>query len=188
MAERELANQLDGMTRSAVADQRIVDADLVPVLRFIGQVVVLVQQAFGDVLASLIEFSYLRAEDLREPRRTELLSSIDNLLARSRYRDVEEICSRLHSLSELFDQAVRPKLGRLAEESEWGQVFELLEPQRYPVERRLCRRWLLGCLVQKQRSDRWPGAVMELAPNRLLMPGCLRASTSSDLLGRREDK
>ena len=127
MAERELANQLDGMTRSAVADQRIVDADLVPVLRFIGQVVVLVQQAFGDVLASLIEFSYLRAEDLREPRRTELLSSIDNLLARSRYRDVEEICSRLHSLSELFDQAVRPKLGRLAEESEWGQVFELLD-------------------------------------------------------------
>lgn len=126
MAEGELATQLDGMTRSAVADPSIADADLVPVLRFISQVVVLVQQAFGDVLASLIELSYLKAEDLREPRRTELLSNMDNVLARSRYRDAEEICSRLHSLSKLYEQAVRPKLGGLADRSEWGEVFQLL--------------------------------------------------------------
>ncbi len=126
MAERELAEQLDGMAESAVADTRISDANLVPVLRFVGQVVILVQQAFDQVLASLIELSYLKAEDLREARRTELLSSIETILARSRYKDVEEICSRLHSLSDLYAQSVRAKLGSLADEAQWGEVFQLL--------------------------------------------------------------
>ena len=127
MPERELAAELDDMTGSAIADPRIADADLVPVLRFIGQVVVLVGQAFDQVLASLIELSYLKPEDLHEPRRTELLAGIDNVLARSRYKDVEEICSRLHSLSELYERAVRPKLGGLADEGEWSAVFRLLD-------------------------------------------------------------
>lgn len=127
MPERELAEQLDGMAGSAVADRRISDSDLVPVLRFIGQVAVLVQQAFDHVLASLIELSYLKAEDLQEPRRTELLSSLDSLVSRSHYKDVEEICSRLHSLSDLYAQAVRPRLGSLADASQWGVVFRLLD-------------------------------------------------------------
>jgi len=127
MAERELADQLDDMAASAVADRRIPDTDLVHVLRFIGQVVVLVEQAFDQVFASLIDLSYLKAEDLQEPRRTELLSGMDHVLEKSRYKDVEEICSRLHSLSDLYEQAVRPKLGGLADEPRWGAVMRLLD-------------------------------------------------------------
>jgi len=127
MAERELAEQLHGMTESAVADTRIVDEDVVRILRFIGSVVAVVAQAFDEVLGTLIEVSYLRPEHLREPRRSELLADLDRVMQRSRYRDAEEICSRLHHLSEHYEAVIKPKLGGLADESSWGEVFWLLQ-------------------------------------------------------------
>jgi hypothetical protein len=114
------------MTQAAVADQRIGDQDLVPILEFISSVVLVVEQAFTSVYTQLIELSYARPEDLLEPRRTQILKSLDSVLERSRYRDVEEICSRLHHLSEHYSAVIRPKLGRLATESEWAEVFALL--------------------------------------------------------------
>jgi len=126
MSERQLASQIRGMTQAAVADQRIGDQDLVPILEFISSVVLVVEQAFTSVYTQLIELSYARPEDLLEPRRTQILKSLDSVLERSRYRDVEEICSRLHHLSEHYSAVIRPKLGHLATESEWAEVFALL--------------------------------------------------------------
>ena len=126
MPERELADQLQGMAESAVADQRINDDDLVRTLRFIGSVVTVVSQAFDDILATLIELSYVKPDDLQEPRKSGLLADLDRVVQRSRYKDVEEICSRLHHLSDQYEQVIRPKLGGLADESAWTEVFSLL--------------------------------------------------------------
>jgi hypothetical protein len=127
MSERQLASQIRDMTKTAVADQRIGDQDLVPILEFIGSVVLVVEQAFTTIYTQLIKLSHARPEDLLEPRRTQLLESLDSVLERSRYRDVEEICSRLHHLSDHYSAAIRPKLGHLESESEWAQVFALLD-------------------------------------------------------------
>src|SRR5439155_20798320 len=110
----------------AVADRRIDDDDLVRVLRFIGSVVTVVGQAFDEVLATLIQLSYLKPDHLREPRRSELLEDLDRLMQRSRYRDAEEICSRLHHLSEHYEAVIRPKLGGLANEGSWSEVLRLI--------------------------------------------------------------
>jgi len=140
MSERQLASQIRGMTQAAVADQRIGDQDLVPILEFISSVVLVVEQAFTSVYTQLIELSYARPEDLLEPRRTQILKSLDSVLERSRYRDVEEICSRLHHLSEHYSAVIRPKLGHLATESEWAEVFALLNEYEGRIMLLVCGR------------------------------------------------
>ena len=114
------------MAESAVADQRINDEDLVRILRFIGSVVTVVGQAFDEVLATLIELSHVRPDHLQEPRKSELLADLERVVEHSTYKDVEEICSRLHHLSDHYAQVIRPKLGGLEDESAWSQVFSLI--------------------------------------------------------------
>ena len=138
MPERELADQLHGMAETAVAEQKIADEDLVRILRFIGSVVTVIDQAFDEVLAILIELSYLRPEHLQEPRKSELLADLDRVLERSRYREVEEICSRLHHLSERYEQVIEPKLGGLASAPAWSEVFYLLDEHEGAII------WMIG--------------------------------------------
>jgi len=126
MSERQLASQIRDMTKTAVADQRIGDQDLVWILEFIGNVALVVEQAFTMIYTPLIKLSHARPEDLLEPQRTQLLESLDSVLVKSRYRNVEEICSRLHHLSDHYSVVIRPKLGHLDAEAEWGQVFALM--------------------------------------------------------------
>jgi hypothetical protein len=161
MSERQLATQIRGMTEAAVADQRIGDQDLVPILVFIGSVVLVVEQAFTTVYTQLIELAYARPEDLFEPRKSQILKSLDSVLERSRYRDVEEICSRLHHLEEHYSAVIRPKLGHLEGESEWAEVFALLNQHE--------------------------GRIMDLVRSRVCDIGAsLREAKTSDLGGIRE--
>jgi hypothetical protein len=127
MEERQLADELRGMAQTAVTDTSIDDATLILMLRFIGKVAMVVDQAFGDVYAPLLELRYLKPEQLQEPARTELLKELNGVLERSRYRDVEEICSRLHHLSENYATMIAPRLRDLARDSRWSQVFWLLD-------------------------------------------------------------
>jgi hypothetical protein len=140
MPESELADQLQGMADSAVADHRINDDDLVRTLRFIGSVVTVVGQAFDEVLATLIELSYVTPDHLQEPRKSELLADLDRVVERSHYKDVLEICSRLKHLSDHYAQVIRPKLGGLADESAWSEVFSLLEEHEGAIMRMVERR------------------------------------------------
>ncbi|MBF0456542.1 MAG: hypothetical protein HQK99_01435 [Nitrospirae bacterium] len=122
-----VVHQIEDMLVSAVDDRSISDYDLRQLLRFIAKVVQIVEQAFQDVFSVLIDFKYLSVEDFHSRRLVELRKNLDLLLARSRYRDAEEICSRLHHLREQFNTQIEPLVAHLQRYKEWQNLFWLIE-------------------------------------------------------------
>jgi hypothetical protein len=78
------------------------------------------------VIAVLVDIKYLAAEDLDSAQIRELLKQVEMLTVRSRYRDVEEICSRLHHLSDQYHHQIAPLLGDLPRSNDWGGMFGLI--------------------------------------------------------------
>ncbi len=130
-AERDLefvVDELRHMVGAVSADHTIPSPDLRRVLRFIAKVVQVVDQAFQDVYATLIDVKYLTVDDVKSDHRlNQLRKDIDLLRARDRYRDAEQICSRLHQLREQYDQQIEPIIRHVAARETWGHVFRLLD-------------------------------------------------------------
>ena len=123
-----LVREIDGVVETVVSAAGLPDEDVRRVLRFVGQVVQVVEQAFQDVLGVLVEMSYLQDADLARPERmAELQKSVVLLTARSYYREAAEICSRLKHLGENFNEFVRPSLQHLPAFGQWGDLFGLIE-------------------------------------------------------------
>lgn len=122
----EVVDQIDHMVEIVSTAPALEEAELRRVLRFLSQVIQVVEQAFQDVLTILIEIKYLEATDLRSPKMTELRKQVDLLTARSFYRDAAEICSRLKHLREYFDEYVLPTVRSLPQMSAWHGVLELV--------------------------------------------------------------
>lgn len=123
----ELVHQIDEMVETVVGDSQLNDASLRRVLRFLSQVIQVVEQAFQDALTLLIEIKFLEVGELSSPRFMELHKQVELLTARSYYRDAAEICSRLKHLRENFDEQVRPVVSHLPEFSGWSGVLGLIE-------------------------------------------------------------
>ncbi|SFF08576.1 hypothetical protein [Nitrosomonas sp. Nm166] len=123
----DLVEQIDRMIETVATAPGLDDAELRQILRFLTQVIQVVEQAFQDVLTLLIEIKYLENSDLGSTKMTELRKQIDLLTARSFYRDAAEICSRLKHLRQNFDQFVRPVINNLPQISGWGGVLGLIE-------------------------------------------------------------
>ena len=87
------------MVGASATNRALSGADLRRVLSFLAKVAQVVDQAFQDVYSVLIELKYLSIRDLYTGRATELRKQLDMIQARSRYRDAEEICSRLYHQS-----------------------------------------------------------------------------------------
>jgi hypothetical protein len=121
-----LTDQLGSMTSAVVADTRITPPDVRAVLRFVNKVVQVVDQAFQDVYAVLIDIQFLQHRDLETGQHVEVRRSLVLLMARSRYRDAEEICSRLHHLAEEYHQKIGPIVAGLTDKQAWSDVFFLL--------------------------------------------------------------
>jgi hypothetical protein len=121
-----LAYQLGSMTSAVVADVSITPPDVRTVLRFINKVVQVADQAFQDVYAVLIDVQFLQESDLASGQIVEVRRSLALLLSRSRYRDAEEICSRLHHLAEEYAQKIDPIVAGVADRRAWSHVFQLL--------------------------------------------------------------
>src|SRR6266568_3239699 len=122
-----LISQVQTMAETAVSDRNISNPDLRRVLKFLTKVVQVVDQAFQDVYATLIEFKFLTAEDINSGRLKDLGKELALLRAHDRYRDAEQICSRLHGLSEQYDQHIEPIVKKLSNPSQWYVLFGLLE-------------------------------------------------------------
>lgn len=123
----QIVHQLEDMLGAAIDDPRLSGNDLRRVLAFLTKVVQVVDQAFQDVFAVLIDFKYLSADDIASGRFMEMRKNLDLLLARSRYRDAEEICSRLHHLRTQYETQIHPLVDRLQGNDRWRQVFWLIE-------------------------------------------------------------
>ncbi len=84
------------------------------------------EQALQDILTVLIDIKYLEPADINSSRINTLQKQIDLLTARSRYRDVEEICSRLHHLSDQYREQIAPLVSDLADAHGWQGMFGLI--------------------------------------------------------------
>jgi hypothetical protein len=123
----EVADQIDRMVETVVTAPGLNDDELRRVLRFLSQLIQVVEQAFQDVLILLIDIKYVDVTDLASPRLQELRKQLELLTARSHFRDAAEICSRLRHLQHNFDEYVQPVVSRLTGFSGWGGVFGLIE-------------------------------------------------------------
>lgn len=121
-----LAQQLLGMAQSASTDTRVASTDLRRILKFLVKVVQVVEQAFADVYSILIDIKYLEAKDLGTSRIREIQKELDLVLARSTFRDVEEICSRLRHLTDQYNETIAPVVSQLERRAEWDQVFAII--------------------------------------------------------------
>jgi hypothetical protein len=121
-----LTDQLGSMTSAVVGDARITPPDVRTVLRFVTKVVQVADQAFQDVYAVLIDIQFLQESDLATGHVVEVRRSLALLMARSRYRDAEEICSRLHHLAEEYSQKIDPIIVGVADRQAWSDIFFLL--------------------------------------------------------------
>jgi len=121
-----LAEELQDFTAAVITRGHLNAPDLRRVLSFIVKVSHVAEQAFQDVVAVLIEIKYLTAADLLSSRVRELQKQVELLTVRSRYRDVEEICSRLHHLSDQYHQSIAPLLSGISDSHSWHGIFGLI--------------------------------------------------------------
>jgi hypothetical protein len=114
------------MAQSASTDTKVASTDLRRILKFLVKVVQVVEQAFADVYSILIDIKYLDAGDVGTSRIREIQKELDLVLARSTFRDVEEICSRLHHLTQQYDETIASVVSQLERRAEWDQVFAII--------------------------------------------------------------
>lgn len=122
-----LVDQISDMAEGVAVSENISNFDLRRVLRFLSKVIQVVEQAFQDVLTIMIEFKYVTDEDFQSGRILQLAKELDLLGARSRYRDAEEICSRLHHLGDFYRSEIEPITSNLPQQNHWWGVFQLLD-------------------------------------------------------------
>ncbi len=122
-----VVDQIRQLVELTTSSSEASGADLRRILAFLAKVSQVVDQAFSDVLAVLIEVKFLGPEDFDTGRIRELQREVNLLVARSYYRDAVEICSRLKHLRGQFDDQIRPLIDRLGESDRWRDVFWLIE-------------------------------------------------------------
>ena len=121
-----LAEELRDFAATVVAGTNLEAPDLRRVLAFVAKVSQVAEQALQDVVMVLVDIKYLEPKDLNSSRIIDLQKQIELLTVRSRYRDVEEICSRLHHLSDQYRQQIAPLVGTVADAQGWHGMFGLL--------------------------------------------------------------
>ena len=125
---QQIAKNLEEVTAAVVGSPEITAPDLRVFLGFINKVVQVADQVFEDVYTILIDISLLRESELDTDRILQMQRSVALLVATSRYRDAEEICSRLHHLSEHFHDTVGSVVERAVGDTRaWYTVFELID-------------------------------------------------------------
>jgi hypothetical protein len=123
----DIASGLSSMAASALASG-IEPFQLRRVLRFVGQVVQVVDESFANVYGILIELRHLSPEDLERNRGYELVKDLELTVATSHFRDSLEVCSRLRHLRSQYDASIRPILKEKGlDHEEWSSVFYLID-------------------------------------------------------------
>lgn len=121
-----LVSGLTDLTDAVIQEAALTKFDLRRLLRFLSRVVQVVEQAFQDILALMIEFKYFTEADKQAGRLPQLAKELELLQARSRYRDAEEICSRLHHLTYYYHTEIEPITRDLTNSQEWRDMYGLL--------------------------------------------------------------
>ena len=122
-----LSSQILRMAHSVTAQTDIPNADLRRVLNFLDKLVQVVDQAFRGVYTILVDIKLLDEADIANGQIRAIRKDLEMVSARSWYRDAEEICSRLHHLSDNFQLNIEPIVDSLNRGAEWRDVFQLMD-------------------------------------------------------------
>jgi hypothetical protein len=122
-----LAQHILQMTQAATTDAHVADRDLRQVLRFIVNLVQVVDQAFQNVCLTLIDIELLKPEDLGTQTIKQIERDVKLVTTHSWYRESSEICSRLHHLAQFYNEQVEPVVNKLAQPQAWQEVFKLID-------------------------------------------------------------
>lgn len=122
-----LSVQILRMAQSATAQADLPNAELRRVLNFLDKLVQVVDQAFRGLYSILVDIKLLGNADIGGPQIQAIRKDLEMVSARSWYRDVEEICSRLHHLSENYGENIAPIVQSLAHSDEWNEIFQLMD-------------------------------------------------------------
>jgi hypothetical protein len=127
-----IVSEVQSFVLDVSKDGRIPGSDFRRILRFLVKVTQVVDQVFRDVYAMLIEIKYLDKHDIDSGRLKEIQVELDLLLSRDRYREAEQVCSRLHFLGDQFQSQIVPILEKsnnlkLLKSDEWSGLFGLIE-------------------------------------------------------------
>lgn len=121
-------HDINGMVRAAVStDSHLEDSAVRRTLSFLSQVILVVEQAFQDVLTVLVDVEYLESSPNLHIELRDLSKRVELLTARSYYRDAAEICSRLKHLRGNYDTFIRPVVQNLRQFTDWQGLFGLIE-------------------------------------------------------------
>lgn len=122
-----LSSQILRMAHSVAAQPNVPSADLRRVLNFLDKLVQVVDQAFRGLYTILVDIKLLDDGDLGSGQIRAIRKDLEMVSARSWYRDAEEICSRLHHLSDNFRLNIEPIVDSLQRGAEWRDVFQLMD-------------------------------------------------------------
>jgi hypothetical protein len=124
---RNLADTIREVAESAGNNRAIPENDLRTLLLFMGKVCDVVEQAFRDVYAVLIQIRLLDSSAPHSANIRQLHGDLHLLLARDHYRDAEMVCGRLHALRDQFQHHVEPIVDKLQTGDRWRALFWLLD-------------------------------------------------------------
>jgi len=122
-----LSLQILRMAQSAAAQPGLSNADLRRVLNFLVKLVQVVDQAFQGIYVILVDIKLLGDEEIGSGQIKSIRRDLEMVSSRSWYRDAEEICSRLHHLSENYRETIAPIVDSLAHREEWNEIFYLMD-------------------------------------------------------------
>jgi len=122
-----LSVQILRMAQSAAAQPDLSNADLRRVLNFLVKLVQVVEQAFQGIYAILVDVKLLGDDEIGGGQVKSIRRDLEMVSSRSWYRDAEEICSRLHHLSENYRESIAPIVDSLARREEWNEIFRLID-------------------------------------------------------------
>lgn len=125
----KIVQEIIQLTDETINQQSLSSFDIRRLLRFLSKVVSILEQSFQEVLMVMIELKYLNKNDLKTNKFTQLSIELDQLNARSRYRDAEEICSRLHHLTTYYSSNIESVTRNLPNFYEWQHILNNLNDQ-----------------------------------------------------------
>ena len=166
--EQELESLVDEvrkMLTTVATDRTVASPELRRVLRFVTKVVQVVDQAFQDVYATLIDFKYVSLQELQsESRLRQMRKDIELLRAHDRYRDAEQICSRLHALGDQYREQIEPIIDHLQDRSAWQRIFALIDEYEGAIIRLVNETiWELEQLLTEPFDDAKATSIRSLA-------------------------
>jgi hypothetical protein len=123
---QELATDVSAITQTVFSNGTAKPDEARNVLKFISQLVQVVDDALGEVMATMIDFKYVTPNDLRSDWGTRT-AALEKLLTGRTYRAAADICDRLEALEQRYYEHLAPTIEEVSNVESWNRVFSLLQ-------------------------------------------------------------